>query len=140
MQEAAGRRGVQLLVVHAGSESEVDAAFAALVQGGARALVVQADPYLHSRRGQLLPLVERHRLPAAYTWESLPRGGGLMSYGPNLRAVYRQIGNYTGRLLKGTKPADFADGAADRVRADRQHEDGQGARPHAAAGDPRARR
>jgi putative ABC transport system substrate-binding protein len=107
MQEAARQRGVQLVVVRAGSEAEVDTAFAALVQGEARALVVQADPYLHSRRGQLLALVERHRLPTAYTWGELAAEGGLMSYGPNLKAVYRQIGAYAGRLLKGAKPADL---------------------------------
>jgi putative ABC transport system substrate-binding protein len=107
MQEAARQRGVQLVVVRAGSEAEVDTAFAALVQGEAGALVVQADPYLHSRRGQLLALVERHRLPAAYTWGELAAEGGLMSYGPNLKAVYRQIGAYAGRLLKGAKPADL---------------------------------
>jgi putative tryptophan/tyrosine transport system substrate-binding protein len=107
MQEAARQRGVELLVVRAGDESEIDAAFATLVQGGARALVVQADPYLHSRRGQLLPLAARHSLPASYAWGELAAEGGLMSYGPNLPAVYRQLGGYTARLLGGAKPADL---------------------------------
>jgi putative ABC transport system substrate-binding protein len=108
MEEAAHQRGVQLLVVRAASEGEVDAAFASLAQGRAGALVVQADPYLHSRRGQLLSLVVRYALPAAYTWGELAaEGGGLMSYGPSLTSVYRQIGSYAGRILKGARPADL---------------------------------
>jgi putative ABC transport system substrate-binding protein len=107
MEEAARLRGVRLLVVRADGESEVDAAFAALAQGKAGALVVQADVTLHSRRAQLLALAARNALPSSYTWRELAVEGGLMSYGPNLPAVYRQLGTYAGRLLKGAKPAEL---------------------------------
>lgn len=107
MQEAARAHGVQLLVVNAGYESELDVAFALLVQGRAGALVIQADPWIHSRRGQLLGLAARHALPAIYTWPEFPAEGGLFSYGPSLKSVYRQIGAYAGRILKGARPADL---------------------------------
>jgi putative ABC transport system substrate-binding protein len=107
MQEASRMRDVQLVIMQAGNESEIDVAFAALVQARAGALVVQADPYLHSRRNQVLALAARHDLPASYAWGELAAQGGLMSYGPHLAAVYRQIGRYTARLLKGAKPVDL---------------------------------
>jgi putative tryptophan/tyrosine transport system substrate-binding protein len=107
MQEAARARGVQLLVVRAGSESEIEAAFPQFVRSGVGALVIQADPYIHSRRDRLLALAAQHRLPAIYTWPEFPAAGGLMSYGPSLSAVYRQIGTYAGRILKGARPAEL---------------------------------
>jgi putative ABC transport system substrate-binding protein len=108
MQEAARQRNVELLLVQAGDEGEVDAAFPALVQGKAAALIVQADPYLNSRRAQLRVLTTRHMLPASYTWrDDAEEGDGLMSYGPKLTGVYRQLGTYAARLLKGAKPADL---------------------------------
>lgn len=107
MQEAARARGVQLLVAIAGSESEIDAAFARFAEGRSGALVIQADPYIHSRRPRLLALAARHALPTIYTWPEFPAEGGLMSYGPSNISVYRQLGNYAGRILKGAKPADL---------------------------------
>lgn len=107
MQDAARARQVQLLVVKATSEREIDDAFASLVQGGAAAVVIQADPVIHSYRDKLLALAARHAVAAIYTWREFAAEGGLMSYGPNLRAVYRQIGNYAGRILKGARPADL---------------------------------
>jgi putative ABC transport system substrate-binding protein len=107
MQEAARSQGVQFVVESAASESEIDAAIGKFVQAGAGALVVQADPYLHSHQGQLLTLAARHRLPAIYTWPEFPEEGGLMSYGPSRISVYRQFGTYAGRILKGTRAADL---------------------------------
>jgi putative tryptophan/tyrosine transport system substrate-binding protein len=106
-EEAARQRGLELVVARAASGSEIDQAFAALVSAGAGAVVIQADPFIHSRRQQLLALAARHTLPAIYTWREFAEQGGLMSYGPNLRVVYRQMGNYTGRILKGARPGDL---------------------------------
>ena len=106
-EEAARPLGVQLLVLKASTEGEIDAAFATMVVEGAGAVVIQADPFIHSRRPQLLALAARHAIPAIYTWREFAVEGGLMSYGPNLGDVYRQIGNYVGRILKGARPADL---------------------------------
>jgi putative ABC transport system substrate-binding protein len=106
-QDAAKLLGVQLLVVKAATEGEIDEAFATMVSEGAGAVVIQADPFIHSRRAQLLALAARLAVPAIYTWREFAAEGGLMSYGPNLGDVYRQIGNYVGRILKGARPADL---------------------------------
>jgi putative ABC transport system substrate-binding protein len=107
LQEAARAKGVQLAIVKAGSESEIDTAFATLVQLQAGALVVEADPFLFSRREQLVALASRHIVPAIYAWREYPWAGGLISYGVNLTAGYRQVGIYAGKILKGAKPADL---------------------------------
>ena len=106
-QEAAKALGVELLVVKAASEGEIDQAFATMVKEGAGAVVIQADPLLHDRRAQLVALAARLAVPAIYTWRESAAEGGLMSYGPNLEDVYRQIGNYVGRILRGARPADL---------------------------------
>ena len=106
-QEAAKPLGVELLVVKAASEGEIDQAFAAMVNEGAGAVVIQADPFLTNRRAQLVALAARLAIPAIYTWRESAAEGGLMSYGPDLEDVYRQIGNYVGRILKGARPADL---------------------------------
>jgi putative ABC transport system substrate-binding protein len=105
--DAANLLGVRLLVVKASTEGEIDEAFATMVSEGAGAVVIQADPFIHSRREQLLALASRLAIPAIYTWREFAAEGGLMSYGPNLGDVYRQIGNYVGRILKGAAPADL---------------------------------
>ena len=107
LQEAARVRGVQLAILKAAAESEIDAAFTTLVQLHADALVVAADPFFNSRREQLLALASRHAVPAIYPWRELAAAGGLISYGTSLTAVFRQVGIYTGRVLKGEKPADL---------------------------------
>jgi putative ABC transport system substrate-binding protein len=107
MQDAARAKGVQLLVLNARSESEIDAAFASLVQGQAGALVVTAEPFINSRRQQIVALAASHAVPAIYGIREYVTAGGLISYGASLSAAYRQTGIYAGRILKGEKPADL---------------------------------
>jgi putative tryptophan/tyrosine transport system substrate-binding protein len=108
MEEAARAKGVQLPILKAGTESEIDAAFASLVQLQAGALLVSADPFFFGRREQLVALASRHAVPAIYPWgEAVQVAGGLISYGPSFPAIFREIGIYTGRILKGAKPADL---------------------------------
>jgi putative ABC transport system substrate-binding protein len=107
MQEAAGAKGMELHVLKAGSESEIDAAFASLVQSHAGALVVGSDPFFGVRREQLVALAARHAVPAIYDTREYAAVGGLISYGTSLTAVYHQLGIYAGKILKGTKPADL---------------------------------
>ena len=107
MQEAARPRGLQLVVVNVRNESEVEDAFATMVREACGAVVIQADVVIHARKQQLLALAARHKLPAIYTWRDFAEDGGLIAYGPSIRAVYRQVGVYVGRILKGAKPADL---------------------------------
>ncbi len=107
VQEAARAKGVQLHILKAGTEGEIDAAFASLVQLQAGALLVGTDPFFNSRREQLVALASRHAVPANYEWREFAAAGGLISYGPSLRANNRQVGIYVGKILKGAKPADL---------------------------------
>jgi putative tryptophan/tyrosine transport system substrate-binding protein len=107
VQEAARTKGLQLHVLKASSESEIDTAFASLVQLHAGALVVGADPFLSSRREQLVALASRHAVPSIYAWREFADAGGLISYGASLTAGFRLVGTYTGKILKGEKPADL---------------------------------
>jgi putative tryptophan/tyrosine transport system substrate-binding protein len=107
LQEAARSKGVQLAILKAGSEGEIDAAFASLVQLDTGALVVGPYTVFLSRREQLLALVSRHAVPAIYPWRELAAAGGLISYGTSATAGYRLAGTYAGKILKGAKPADL---------------------------------
>jgi putative ABC transport system substrate-binding protein len=107
VQEAARAKGVQLHILKAGTEGEIDAAFASLVQLQAGGLVVGTDPFFNSRREQFVALASRHAVPAIYEWREFATAGGLISYGPSLTAVNRLAGIYVGRILKGAKPADL---------------------------------
>ena len=107
VQEAAASLGVQLVIVRANVESDFDAAFSTLVQQRATALLVCASPFFNIRRQQLVVLAARHTLPTIYEWREFAAAGGLMSYGTSLADAYRQAGVYTGRILKGAKPADL---------------------------------
>ena len=82
-------------------------AFARFVHEGAKALLVSADPYFNTRRAQLVALAARYKLPSIYEFREFAEAGGLVSYGSNLANAYRQVGDYTGRILKGAKPADL---------------------------------
>jgi putative ABC transport system substrate-binding protein len=107
MQNASHAKGVQLHILKAGTEDEIDAAFATLAQARAGALIVSADAFFNSRRGQLVTLAARSAVPAIYEWREFAAAGGLISYGPSLMAVNRQAGTYVGKILKGAKPADL---------------------------------
>ena len=107
MRQAASVRGVQLPIVKAGAEGDFEGAFASLRQLDAGALLVSADPYFNARREQLVVLAARHAVPAIYEWREFIEAGGLVSYGTSLPGMYRQVGNYTGRILKGEKPAEL---------------------------------
>jgi putative ABC transport system substrate-binding protein len=107
VQEAAHAKGLQLHFLKAGTESEIDAAFVTLVQLHAGALVVVGDPLFSSRIEQLAALTSRHAVPAIYIFGEFAAAGGLISYGPSVIAAFRQAGTYTGRILKGEKPADL---------------------------------
>jgi putative tryptophan/tyrosine transport system substrate-binding protein len=107
VQEAARTKNVQLFVLRAGSESEIDAAFDSLVQLHAGALLVGNDPVLDARHDQLVALAARHAVPAIYQSRIYAAAGGLISYGPSIASNYRQAGVYVGRILRGEKPADL---------------------------------
>jgi putative ABC transport system substrate-binding protein len=106
--EEAGRAiGRQILIVKAASELEFNAAFRTIVHAGAGGLLVAGGPVFLSQRRQLVALALRHALPASYVTRQYPEAGGLMSYGPSQTDAYRRAGIYTGRILKGAKPADL---------------------------------
>jgi putative ABC transport system substrate-binding protein len=107
IEEAARAKGVQLPILKAATESEIDAAFASLVQLQAGALFVGGDPFFNSRREQLVALASHHAVPALYERREFVAAGGLISYGPSLTAAFRLIGTYAGKILKGAKPADL---------------------------------
>jgi putative ABC transport system substrate-binding protein len=107
VQEAARAKGVRLQILKAGSESDIDAAFSALDQLHAEALIVGDDPFFASRREQLVTMASRHAIPAIYEWREYVAAGGLISYGTSLASVFRQAGIYTGKILNGAKPADL---------------------------------
>jgi putative tryptophan/tyrosine transport system substrate-binding protein len=107
VQEAARALGQQIHILHAGSEAELEAAFATARQVGSGALPVAADPFFNSRRTYIIALAARHAIPAIYEQREHVLAGGLMSYGTNASEGYRQVGIYTGRILKGEKPADL---------------------------------
>jgi putative ABC transport system substrate-binding protein len=107
VQEAAQAKGRQLNILKADTEAEIDAAFATLLQLHAGALVVAADPFFNSRRDQLVALASRHMVPAIYEWREFTASGGLISYGTSLTGMWRLVGVYTGKILKGAKPADL---------------------------------
>jgi putative tryptophan/tyrosine transport system substrate-binding protein len=106
--EAAARAmGLQIQVLKANTNSEIDAAFETMARERPDALFVATSPFFIERRIQLVQLAAFHRLPATYSLREMAESGGLMSYGPNIGDTFRQVGVYTGRILKGTKPADL---------------------------------
>jgi putative ABC transport system substrate-binding protein len=107
VQTAARALGSQIHVLRASTDSEIDTAFETIVQHRIPALAVAADPFFITRRDKLVALAARHAVPTMYHYREFAAAGGLMSYGIDLSDVYRQIGIYAGRILKGTKPADL---------------------------------
>jgi putative ABC transport system substrate-binding protein len=106
-QEAARAVGQQLNVLHADSDAELDAAFVAYDRLRSGALLVSADPFFVNRRDHIVALAARYAVPAMYEQREFPLAGGLASYGTSLADAYRQVGIYTGRILKGEQPADL---------------------------------
>jgi len=107
VESAASASGQHIDVFKAGTNHEIETSFTALVQNGAEALVVGADPLFIDRRVQLVTLATRHLLPTVYFLRAFAEVGGLVSYGASDFARYREVGIYTGRILKGEKPADM---------------------------------
>jgi ABC-type uncharacterized transport system substrate-binding protein len=107
MQEAARAKGVQLPILKAATESEIDAAFATLVELQASALIVSPDAFFNDRSKQLVALALRHAVPAIYQLRFFAKAGGLISYGTQIAAVHRQLGIYAGKILNGAKPAEL---------------------------------
>jgi ABC-type uncharacterized transport system substrate-binding protein len=106
--EAAVRKfGQQLVILKAGTDSEIDRAFAVIDERKADALLVSADPLFLTRRDQLISLVTRHAIPSIYEWRQFAEAGGLMSYGIDLVDAYRQAGVYVGKILGGAKPGEL---------------------------------
>ena len=105
--ETAQRLGQKFVVTQATAESECTTAFAALAQQGAKALIVQSDPFFNSVVEHLVALAGRHALPVVFPRREFAVAGGLMSYGSSLSEAYRQVGIYAGRVLKGDRPGDL---------------------------------
>jgi putative tryptophan/tyrosine transport system substrate-binding protein len=105
LQAAAHALGLQLHVLHASSEREIEAAFATLVKLRASGLVIMPDPFFLARNEQLAALTVRHAVPSVHLFREFAAAGGLMSYGSDEREYYRLVGTYVGRILKGEKPA-----------------------------------
>jgi putative ABC transport system substrate-binding protein len=104
---AASVIGLKVQILKASSDREIDAAFASLVQARTGALLVGSDPFFNNRIERLIELAARHAIPTMYGYREFVVAGGLISYGVSLIEVYRQVGVYTGRILKGEKPADL---------------------------------
>jgi len=107
VREAARILGAQIVVARAGGEQDLDRAFAELVGQHADAAVIGPGAFFTTRNAEIAALAMRHRLPTVYARREYPASGGLMSYGTSLADVYRQLGVYAGRILKGEKPADL---------------------------------
>src|SRR5262249_28218248 len=107
VEPAARELGLQIQVFNASNIREIDTAYAALVRERPDALFVAPDGMFVTRRVQLIGLAARHALPATYAAREYVEAGGLMSYGTSVADMYRQIGAYTGRVIKGAKPADL---------------------------------
>jgi putative tryptophan/tyrosine transport system substrate-binding protein len=107
VSDAARALGLQLAVLHARTASELDLAFASLVQRRADVLLVSGSPNFLTKRDQILTLVTRHKVPTIYSNREFAVAGGLISYGASILDSYRQVGLYVGRVLRGDKPGDL---------------------------------
>ncbi|MGE0034394.1 MAG: ABC transporter substrate-binding protein [Xanthobacteraceae bacterium] len=107
LNEAGRAIGLDLIALHASSEAEIEQTLSNFERRRADAVLVGGDPFFNSRRNQIVALTARLRIPAMYEWRDFVAAGGLMSYGTHLPDAYRQAGMYSGRILKGEKPADM---------------------------------
>ena len=106
-QEAAGPLNLQIVLLHAGNEDEINEALGSLRQQGATALIVSGDAIFNDRRTQIAEFAMRHRIPTSCAFRDEAAAGCLMSYGANVSVTFREAGNYVGRILKGETPADL---------------------------------
>ena len=106
-QDAAAAKGIRLQILKAGTEGEIDTAFATLAQLQADTLLVNADAFFDSRREQIVALAARHAIPAIYGLREFVVAGGLVSHGPSVPDMYRRVASYAGKILNGAKPADL---------------------------------
>jgi putative tryptophan/tyrosine transport system substrate-binding protein len=107
VEEAAHALKLQVLILSANSDGEIEKAFETMVQQHIGALAIGTAPFFDTRRAKFLALQSQHRLPTAYSFREYAAGGGVMSYGPNTADAYRQVALYVGRILNGEKPADL---------------------------------
>ena len=107
MQDAADTTGLQLTVINASTAAELDSAFDTLVRDKVEALQIAPDPFFGSSVDQLVRLAARHKLPTIYPWREFTAAGGLMNYGASIPDALREVGAYTGQILKGASPADL---------------------------------
>jgi putative ABC transport system substrate-binding protein len=107
VETAARALGVEVRFVMAGTDADLEPAFASLAKLGAGALLISADPLFNSRRDQLVALAARYAVPTMHEWRESVAAGGLISYGPSLSGMYRLLGTYVGKILDGAKPADL---------------------------------
>ncbi len=107
LKDAASAIGLKLDFVNVKSDSDLDAAFASIAKGKVQALFVSGSPFFLIRRGQLVTLAARHRIPAIYAWPQFVVDGGLMSYGTSFTKSARQAGRYAAQILKGARPVDL---------------------------------
>jgi putative ABC transport system substrate-binding protein len=108
LQAAARAMGLEIQILNPGTSREIDASFATLVSERADALFVGPDAFYHGRRVQLANMAALHAIPTAFAAREYVAAGGLMSYGTSLPDMHRQVGAYSGRILRGAKPADLA--------------------------------
>src|SRR5262249_27111524 len=107
VEEAAHALKLQVLILSANSDGEIEKAFDAVAEQHGGALAIGTAPFFDTRRAKLLALQSQHRLPTAYTFREYAAEGGVVSYGANTADAYRQVALYVGRILKGEKPADL---------------------------------
>jgi ABC-type uncharacterized transport system substrate-binding protein len=107
VEAAAAKLGIRLVTVEARGDADFDQAFAEMTKAGAGAFLPADSPIFFARHRALIAFAARHKLPAIYEWREEAVDGGLMAYGDSLRALYRRVGDYVGRILKGAKPADL---------------------------------
>jgi putative ABC transport system substrate-binding protein len=107
VRAAADKLGQRLVLLNGGSDAEIEMSFASLAPQQVGALLVAADPFFDPRRNRLIALSALHRMPTLYHFRDFPLAGGLMSYGASVTDLYRQVGGYVGRILKGDKPAEL---------------------------------
>src|SRR5262249_38561363 len=120
LPKAARAIGLQIQVLNASTSPEIEAAFATIVRDRADALFVAADAFFATRSVQIATLAARHGIPASYSTRAYTDVGGLMSYGASATDAARQVGVYTGQILKGAKPADLPVLPVDEIRARHQ--------------------